>query len=114
MAEANLEGTSFQEADLSQATLSGTKLSDANFIKAKLVGTNFGTCPLHGNRTAPAADICNANFTNADLSQAHLCGADFTDAKELDTANFKGAKYNDKTKGLEKYKDKMVKCLNCK
>lgn len=75
----NLQGANLVNANLSQANLSGVDLRGANLTGASLYGANLTGANLTGANLA-GTDLRNAylnstNFTNVDLSTAHIEGA---------------------------------------
>jgi uncharacterized protein YjbI with pentapeptide repeats len=84
---ANFTGGNLSEANLSEADLSGAVLSQADLTFANL-----------RNAKLADAEIKQANLADANLKNANLCGANLEDAQGLQSANMKGAIYNDDTK----------------
>jgi len=117
--QANLSGSDFRGADLSNANFSplearpgeGTMtttyrniLKYCNFSGAKLHNANMQRAVLWFAKFT-GADLTGANFTDADLSRADFAGADVSGADftraDLDEANFVGAKGVEDAKGLD-------------
>jgi uncharacterized protein YjbI with pentapeptide repeats len=119
LAHSNLEGANLQKADLEGDNLEGANLQNADLSRANLEGASLEGAQLSGSRLNFAqlelanlggAILDNVQFTNADLREAYLGGAnllrsnlqhavlqnanleeaDLTDA-DLRDANLKGA-----------------------
>lgn len=125
---ANLTGAWLNKADLTGADLRGANLlraglSDAKFIEANLEGQKLylegatahferpaGLSPTvegmvsmrNGTLTLRGANLRNArvfgSLDGVDLRKADLRGTDFSEARDLDKARMRGARYDAKTR----------------
>lgn len=106
----NLEGSTFEGADLKKALFCNAQLKGANFAQADLSGANFaGSKPADvsfegarlTNCNLRAASFRRCNFKNADLSKSDFSfsdvgGADFSGAT-LAGVEYCRTKFDDKT-----------------
>ena len=120
---ANLTGASFQNSVIPGSNFQGADLTDTNFVMAFLCDSNFSNTTLDGQSfrisdygpfefgidNTGLRGVCFDNstltgfsFSGVDLSRtsfkaAHIQGADFSEAKSLQDANFSGAFLDDVT-----------------
>lgn len=94
-----------ERIDFSNSNFKNSKLDNANLANTSFKGSDF-TGASFKNTDIKYADFTEANLTNAifddvdlegvNLEGAILIGADFSKAKNLDKAKFKGEFYNSK------------------
>lgn len=92
LAEFNLKGANFNEANFSGANLSGANLQQASLNEADLGGTNLSGADLSGaelNHT----DLSESNLIMAGLAEAYLSWVDLSGAN-LSGADLSGAYIN--------------------
>lgn len=108
---ANLIRANLSGADLGYADLRGAMLNFANLLGANLHGANLeGTCLARANlRNANLrdADLRGAELFETDLSGADLSGADLSDI-ECASVISDGARYDDRTRGVERIQNAAV------
>ncbi len=118
----------FDSAKLDGADFSKAQIYSANFSKANLHGANFsgvilmtvdnsikiaGTVHAHPREVQPVKDSApgslppafGIDFTEADLAEAVLCGADFTVATGITRDQWNLVKKDDKTKAPAQFAD---------
>ncbi|MGV6839253.1 MAG: pentapeptide repeat-containing protein [Planktomarina sp.] len=92
---ADLRTANLQKADLRFINLQGTNLSAANLPGASLWGANLQGAYLKVGQMQEAnlglANLQGADLGIANLQAANVSKADFTDAQDLNTADFTGA-----------------------
>jgi hypothetical protein len=109
IANANLNGAVFSNADLTGVALFQLALNNAQFVnsqmakadlsgsalfEAEMTGANLSGADLE-NSEPIGADLAGADLAGADLAGADLTGADLTGA-DLTGADLAGARYNSK------------------
>lgn len=102
---AECESANFKDADCNGVDFRGARLKYAQFLRTKLQKANFEGVDLK-NMFWLDCDLREANLkktkghrdmNRADLRGAKLHGADFFNAKNLETAKLQGAEYDDDT-----------------
>ena len=71
---ANLQNSSFAQADLGKANFQGAQLNNTDFSLARLTGADFSEADLKKSNFSAAA-LSFANFSGAILQQANFSGA---------------------------------------
>lgn len=85
--EAHLEGADLTGAHLVEANLFGARLVRADLVRAHLERAFLRRVRLEGTNLI-GAHLEGANLLQAHLEGAHLSAANFTDAKNVDSADF--------------------------
>ena len=99
---ANLENVDLSYLNLTRANLEGANLKGANLTVARLIDANLKGANLFG------ANLNGANLTGATLSGVDIRGALMDVFILKGKINLNGTIYNNNTKGLDKYKSRMV------
>jgi len=85
--DANLEGSEFVGADLSNCDLTHCSLKGSDLTKAKLINSRLWNTDLTGANLTEA-DLTGSDLANACLFNAKLWHTDFKDVKSLSVRNF--------------------------
>jgi len=93
---ANLSGAKINRANLAAANLQGVVANGTEIRSANLTGADLKATRLQGSNFT-GADLTKTTFQGADLERVNMSGTilkntDFTQAKNLETVDFSGAK----------------------
>jgi len=98
----HIHNADLTEADLTGASIKSAQMNGVILNKAKLNKADLSFAWLHNAKLNGTdltdADLTHAKLKHAEFKNAWLLGADFRDSSAIETANFDGAYYNDKTK----------------
>ena len=99
------QGILLKNTPLFFARLSGINLCLADLTDAYLTNANLSGANLRG------ADLTGTNLCDTILTDAILYGTDLEKAKHYDTANFKGARYDEYTKFPPGFDPEKAGCI---